>query len=48
VVHLAEQNRSEARCEFERYRQQLRSEPGIDPTPRLYALVRERFAVTAW
>ncbi len=38
-IHLAEGNRSEALREFERYRVLLRSELGLEPTPRLHALI---------
>jgi SARP family transcriptional regulator, regulator of embCAB operon len=38
-VHLAESNQSEALRQFERYQQLLRSELGIEPTPRLRELI---------
>jgi DNA-binding SARP family transcriptional activator len=38
-VHLAESNRSEALRQFERYELLLRSELGIEPTPRLRELI---------
>ncbi|MFJ2894789.1 BTAD domain-containing putative transcriptional regulator [Streptomyces sp. NPDC087218] len=40
-AHLAEDNRSEALCDFERYEQHLRDELGLRPTPRLCRLVSE-------
>lgn len=39
-VHLAEGNQSEAVREFERYRMLLRTELGLEPTPRLRRLVQ--------
>jgi DNA-binding SARP family transcriptional activator len=39
-AYLAEGNRSEARREFERYRDLLRSSLGVEPTPRLRTLAR--------
>jgi SARP family transcriptional regulator, regulator of embCAB operon len=38
-VHLAENNQSEALRQFERYEHLLRSELGIEPTPRLRDLI---------
>jgi SARP family transcriptional regulator, regulator of embCAB operon len=38
-VHLAENNQSEALRQFERYEHLLRSELGIEPTPRLRELI---------
>jgi DNA-binding SARP family transcriptional activator len=46
AAHLAEDNQSEALREFGRYRQLLRSELGLDPTPRLHALLGEVRTVT--
>lgn len=40
-AHLAEDNRSEALSDFERYEQQLSDELGLRPTPRLRRLVSE-------
>lgn len=40
-AHLAEDNRSEALYDFERYEQQLSDELGLRPTPRLRRLVSE-------
>jgi SARP family transcriptional regulator, regulator of embCAB operon len=40
-AHLAEDNRSEALYDFERYEQHLRDELGLRPTPRLCRLVSE-------
>lgn len=45
-VHLAEHNRSEAVREFDRYRQLLRRELDVEPTPSLQALLREARGVT--
>ncbi|MGH7910471.1 MAG: AfsR/SARP family transcriptional regulator, partial [Candidatus Dormibacteraceae bacterium] len=45
-VHLAEHNQSEVLREFERYRQLLRAELDIDPTPQLRALLQEVRPVT--
>jgi SARP family transcriptional regulator, regulator of embCAB operon len=39
-VHLAEGNQSEAVREFTRYRALLRTELGLEPTPRLHRLVQ--------
>jgi SARP family transcriptional regulator, regulator of embCAB operon len=39
AVHLREGNQSEALREFERYRERLRGEFGLEPTPRLRALL---------
>jgi DNA-binding SARP family transcriptional activator len=39
-AHLAEGNQSEAIREFDRYRAQLRSELGLEPTAELQALIR--------
>jgi DNA-binding SARP family transcriptional activator len=39
-VHLAEGNQSEAVREFERYRMLLRTELGLEPSPRLRRLVQ--------
>jgi DNA-binding SARP family transcriptional activator len=38
-IHLAEGNQSEALREFERYRGELLTELGLEPTPALFALV---------
>ena len=38
-AHLAEGNQSEAIREFDRYRAQLRSELGLEPTAELQALI---------
>jgi SARP family transcriptional regulator, regulator of embCAB operon len=40
-IHLAEGNQSEALVEFSRYRTLLRAELGLEPTPRLSALVAD-------
>lgn len=40
-VHLAEGNQSEALRAFTRYRELLGAELGLEPTPRLLALVRD-------
>jgi len=40
-AHLAEGNQSEAIREFDRYRDQLRAELGLEPTARLLALVAD-------
>jgi len=40
-VHLAEGNQSEALRAFERYRELLRRELGLEPTPRLWNLVHD-------
>jgi DNA-binding SARP family transcriptional activator len=40
-AHLAEGNQSEAIREFERYRAQLRTELGLEPTPQLQALIAD-------
>lgn len=40
-VHLAEGNQSEALRTFARYRAFLSAELGLEPTPRLYGLVRD-------
>jgi len=40
-AHLAEGNQSEALREFDRYRTQLRSELGLEPTARLQGLVAD-------
>jgi len=40
-AHLAEGNQSEALREFERYRAQLRSELGLEPTARLQGLIAD-------
>ena len=45
-VHLAEHNRSEAVREFDRYRQLLRRELDVEPTPSLQALLQEAGGVT--
>jgi SARP family transcriptional regulator, regulator of embCAB operon len=45
-VHLAEHNRSEAVREFDRYRQLLRRELDVEPTPDLQALLQETRGVT--
>jgi DNA-binding SARP family transcriptional activator len=42
TVHLAEGNQSEAIREFDRYRQLLLAEMGIEPTPHLGALLPAR------
>ena len=41
-VHLAEGNQSEALDAFEAYRTLLHRELGLEPTPRLFALVRDQ------
>lgn len=40
-VHLAEGNQSEALRAFDRYRALLRTELGLEPTPALFALIRD-------
>lgn len=40
-VHLAEGNQSEALRAFEHYRALLHAELGLEPTPRLYQVVRD-------
>jgi DNA-binding SARP family transcriptional activator len=40
-VHLAEGNQSEALRAFARYRELLNGELGLEPTPRLWGLVRD-------
>ena len=40
-IHLAEGNQSEALSEFNRYRALLQAELGLEPTPRLCALVAD-------
>ncbi len=40
-VYLAEGNRAEALSAYERYRSLLRSELGLESTPRLYALIKD-------
>jgi SARP family transcriptional regulator, regulator of embCAB operon len=39
AVHIREGNQSEALREFERYRERLDAEFGLEPTPRLRALL---------
>lgn len=46
-VHLAEGNQSEALRAFERYRHLLRTELGLNPTPRLLRLVAGMHPVTS-
>jgi len=40
-VHIAEGNRAEALAAFERYRAMLRVELGLDPGPRVLALIKD-------
>ncbi len=40
-VHLAEGNRAEALIAFERYREMLRSELGVEPSQKIQSLVRD-------
>jgi SARP family transcriptional regulator, regulator of embCAB operon len=40
-VHLAEGNRSEALVAFERYREMLRAELGVEPSPQIQSLVQD-------